>query len=258
MKVVILAGGFGTRISEETDFKPKPMIEVGGKPILWHIMKIYSHYGDNDFIICLGYKGYFIKEYFANYFLHEADMTIDLKNNATNIHQSNAEPWTITLIDTGLYTMTGGRIKRIQKYIGDETFMLTYGDGVGNIDISALLDFHRQHGKHATVTSVQPAGRFGSLNLDERSHVLTFQEKPKGDGGWINGGFFVLEPPVFDCIENDETVWEKEPLECLAASRQLVTYKHRGFWRPMDTLRDKRELEGLWDSGKAMWKVWDA
>ncbi len=258
MKVVILAGGFGTRISEETDYKPKPMIEVGGKPILWHIMKIYSHYGFNDFIICLGYKGYFIKEYFANYFLHEADMTIELKSNATKIHQSNAEPWTITLIDTGLYTMTGGRIKRIQKYIGNETFMLTYGDGVGNIDISALLGFHRQHGKHATVTSVQPAGRFGSLNLDDGNHVLTFQEKPKGDGGWINGGFFVLEPQVFDCIENDETVWEKEPLECLAASRQLVTYKHRGFWRPMDTLRDKRELESLWDSGKALWKVWDA
>ncbi len=257
MKVVILAGGFGTRLSEETDIKPKPMVEIGGKPILWHIMKIYSYYGFNDFVICLGYKGYVIKEYFANYFLHQSDITIDLKANSMEIHQSKAEPWKITLVDTGLNTMTGGRIKRVQKYIGSEPFMLTYGDGVGNIDIQALLEFHKAHKKYATVTSVQPSGRFGALNLDNDKNVLSFQEKPKGDGAWINGGFFVLEPPVFGYIQSDETVWEKEPLESLAQDGQLAAHTHTGFWQPMDTLRDKNHLEELWKAGKAPWKVWE-
>lgn len=257
MKVVILAGGFGTRLSEETDLKPKPMVEIGGKPILWHIMKIYSHYGLNDFIICLGYKGYVIKEYFANYFLHQSDVTIDLQNNSMEIHQSKAEPWKITLVDTGFNTMTGGRIKRIQKYVGNETFMLTYGDGVGDVDIDALLKFHRQNKKHVTVTSVQPSGRFGSLNLDEKKNVVSFQEKPKGDGAWINGGFFVLEPEAFDYISSDDTVWEKEPLEALAQEGQLVAFTHSGFWQPMDTLRDKNHLEELWKTEKAPWKSWE-
>jgi len=257
MKVVILAGGLGTRLSEETDIKPKPMVEIGGKPILWHIMKIYSHYGFNDFVICLGYKGYVIKEYFANYFLHQSDVTINLKENNMEIHQSKAEPWKITLVDTGLNTMTGGRIKRVQKYIGNETFMLTYGDGVGNVDIQALLKFHKSHRKYATVTSVQPSGRFGALNLDNKSNVLSFQEKPRGDGSWINGGFFVLEMPVFDYIRSDETVWEKEPLENLAHDGQLVAHTHTGFWQPMDTLRDKNHLEELWKTEKAPWKVWE-
>ena len=256
MKVVILAGGFGTRLSEETDIKPKPMIEIGGRPILWHIMKIYSHYGFNDFIICLGYKGYVIKEYFANYFLHQSDVTIDLQNNNMEIHQSKAEPWRITLLDTGHNTMTGGRIKRAKKYLGDDTFMLTYGDGVGNINIKASIEFHRQNNKKATVTSVQPSGRFGSLNLDDKKNVLSFQEKPKGDGAWINGGFFVLEPSVLDYIHSDETVWEKGPLEGLAGDGQLVAFAHTGFWQPMDTLRDKNNLEELWNSGKAPWKLW--
>jgi glucose-1-phosphate cytidylyltransferase len=257
MKVVILAGGFGTRLSEETDIKPKPMVEIGGKPILWHIMKIYSSYGFNDFIVCLGYKGYVIKEYFSNYFLHQSDVTIDLQKNNMDIHHSKAEPWKITLVDTGGNTMTGGRVKRVREYIGDETFMLTYGDGVGDINIKKLMEFHRYKKKYATVTSVQPSGRFGSLVLDDKKNVLSFQEKPKGDGSWINGGFFVLEPSVFDYIKSDETIWEKEPLEGLARDSQLVAFTHSGFWQPMDTLRDKNHLEQLWIAGKAPWKVWD-
>jgi glucose-1-phosphate cytidylyltransferase len=256
MKVVILAGGFGTRLSEETDIKPKPMVEIGGKPILWHIMKIYSHYGFNNFVICLGYKGYVIKEYFANYFLHMSDVTIDLKNNKMEIHNVKAESWKVTLVDTGLNTMTGGRIKKIQSYIGNETFMLTYGDGVGNINIKELLDFHKKHGKYATLTAIQPSGRFGALDLND-SEIKAFKEKPKGDGAWINGGFFVLEHQIFDYIEGDETIWEREPLENLAKDGQLMAYKHKGFWKPMDTLRDKRELEALWQSGNPPWKVWN-
>ncbi len=257
MKVVILAGGFGTRLSEETHLKPKPMVEIGGKPILWHIMKIYSAYGFNDFIICLGYKGYVIKEYFANYFLHMADVTIDLSNNEIEVHNAKAEPWKVTLVDTGLNTMTGGRIKRIQEFVSNETFMLTYGDGVGNIDIRALVEFHKKHGKYATVTAVQPSGRFGALDLKEGGMVLSFREKPKGDGAWINGGFFVLEPQIFDYIKGDDTIWEREPLENLAKDGQLVAYKHKGFWKCMDTLRDKNELESLWQSGNPPWKVWE-
>ncbi len=257
MKVVILAGGLGTRISEETVVRPKPMVEIGGKPILWHIMKTYSHYGLNDFVICLGYKGYVIKEYFANYFLHQSDVTINLAGNNMEIHQSKAEPWKITLVDTGLNTMTGGRIKRVQKYIDNESFMLTYGDGVGNVDIQELLKFHRGHGKYATLTSVQPSGRFGALILDNNKKVSSFQEKPKGDGAWINGGFFVLEPHVLNYIKADDTVWEKEPLENLAKDGQLVAYTHTGFWQPMDTLRDKNHLEELWTTGNAPWKVWE-
>lgn len=257
MKVVILAGGLGTRLSEETIIKPKPMVEIGGRPILWHIMKIYSHYGFGDFIICLGYKGYMIKEYFANYFLHQSDVTIDLNKNSMEVHDSKAEAWKITLVDTGLKTMTGGRIKRVQKFIGSERFMLTYGDGIGNINIADLLSFHERHGKAATVTAVQPLGRFGAMHLDVEGSVLTFEEKPKGDGSWINGGFFVLEPEVFDYIEGDDTYWELEPLENLAKSGRLVAYKHHGFWKPMDTLRDKTELETLWNSGRADWKVWE-
>ncbi len=256
MKVVILAGGLGTRLSEETDVKPKPMVEIGGKPILWHIMKIYSHYGFNDFIICLGYKGYVIKEYFANYFLHQSDVTIDLKNNKINVHCCKAEDWKITLIDTGLHTMTGGRIKRIKPYTENKTFMVTYGDGVANINIPELVKFHKKHGRFATVTAVQPLGRFGSLELDNNDNVISFIEKPKGDGAWINGGFFVLEPEVFDYIEGDDTIWERTPLERLAKDSQLVAYKHYGFWKPMDTLRDKLEIENLWNSQKAEWKVW--
>jgi len=256
MKVVILAGGFGTRLSEETDIKPKPMIEIGEKPILWHIIKIYSYYGFNDFIICLGYKGYIIKEYFSNYFLHQSDVTMDLEKNSMEIHQSKAEPWKITLVDTGLNTMTGGRIKRVQKYINDETFMLTYGDGVGSINISELFEFHKKHNKFATVTAVQPSGRFGALNLDKQANVLSFQEKPKGDNAWINGGFFVLEPKIFDYIEGDETLWERKPVENLAKDGELIAYKHSGFWHAMDTLRDKNYLEQLWKSGQAPWKIW--
>jgi glucose-1-phosphate cytidylyltransferase len=257
MKVVILAGGLGTRISEETDLRPKPMIEIGGKPILWHIMKIYSSFGYNDFIICCGYKGYFIKEYFANYFLHQADVTLDLQKNSLEVHQSKAEPWKITMVDTGINTMTGGRIKQIQKYI-DGTFLLTYGDGVGNVDIKALIDFHRKNNKKATVTVVQPSGRFGSIQFDNNDEVkvFAFQEKPKGDGAWINGGFFVCEPEVFDEIDDDKTIWERKPLENLAAKGELVAYRHYGFWRPMDTLRDKTDLEEMWNSGEAKWKLW--
>ena len=255
MKVVILAGGLGTRLSEETTLRPKPMVEIGGMPILWHIMKIYSTQGFNDFIICLGYKGYVIKEYFANYFLHKSDVTIDLSNNQIEVHDSQAEPWRVTLVDTGVDTMTGGRIKRIKTHVNNETFMLTYGDGVGDIDLEKLLSVHRGNRVSCTVTAVQPQGRFGSLNIDGEK-VKSFVEKPKGDGSWINGGFFVCEPQVFDYIENDSSIWEKEPLEELANSNQLGTTKHFGFWKPMDTLRDKQELEMLWQSGNAPWKKW--
>ena len=256
MKVVILAGGMGTRISEETSVIPKPMIEVGGKPILWHIMKIYSHFGFNDFIVCLGYKGYIIKEYFSHYFLHTSDVTIDMQKNKVSVHSSSSEPWKVTLVDTGLETITGGRIKRIKKYIGKEPFLMTYGDGVGRIDIRELVHFHRKHKKMATVTAVQPLGRFGSLDIEKSSKVNSFLEKPKGDNNWINAGYFVLEPDIFDYIEGDSTHWEKEPLETLAKKDQLVAYKHTGFWKPMDTLRDKLELERLWNINKAPWKVW--
>jgi glucose-1-phosphate cytidylyltransferase len=258
MKVVILAGGFGTRISEESHLKPKPMIEIGARPILWHIMKIYSSYGFNDFVICLGYKGYFIKEYFAHYFLHESDVTFDFKNESERmIHYHSAEPWTVTLVNTGIETMTGGRVKRVREYIGNEPFMLTYGDGVGSVNIKELLSYHQAHGKLATVTTVQPAGRFGALDLDNDNLVHGFKEKPKGDGAWINGGFFVMEPEVLDYIADDTTILEKEPLESLAGDRQLVSYKHTGFWQPMDTLRDKNHLEDLWKSGTAPWKTWE-
>jgi glucose-1-phosphate cytidylyltransferase len=257
MKVVILAGGMGTRLSEETDLKPKPMVEIGGKPILWHIMKIYSAYGFNDFIICCGYKGYMIKEYFANYFIHQADITVDLSKNSVEIHRSAAEPWKITMVDTGLNTMTGGRIKRIQEFIGNKTFMLTYGDGVSNVDVRALLDFHQKRERLATVTAVQPSGRFGALHLDEEYSVLSFAEKPKADGAWVNGGFFVLEPGIFDYItEGDSSIWERTPLENLAKDDQLNAFIHKGFWRPMDTLRDRIELNNIWNSGIAEWKIW--
>jgi len=258
LKVVILAGGFGTRIGEESHLKPKPMLEIGERPILWHIMKIYSHYGYNDFIVCLGYKGYCIKEYFAHYFLHESDITFDFRNgNERIVHQHTAEPWKVTLVNTGLETLTGGRVKRIQPYVGNEPFMLTYGDGVSNVDIHALVKFHKSHNKLATVTSVQPSGRFGALDLSETNQVCGFQEKPKGDGSWINGGFFIMEPQVFDYIDGDKTTLEKEPLESLAREGELLAYKHSGFWQPMDTLRDKNQLEELWKSGQAPWKVWE-
>jgi len=256
MKVVILAGGFGTRITEESQYKPKPMIEIGEYPLLWHIMKLYSHYGFNDFIILLGYKGYVIKEYFANYFLHNSDVTIDLKNNSLEINQANVEPWKITLVDTGIDTLTGGRIKKAQKYIQNETFMLTYGDGIGDINIPELIKFHKEHKKLATITAVQPSGRFGALNLNDKNDVIQFQEKPKGDDAWINGGFFVLEPGIFDYIESD-VLWEKQPIDKLAKDNQLSAYKHNGFWKPMDTLRDKQELENLWQNNNALWKIWE-
>ncbi|RYY08297.1 MAG: glucose-1-phosphate cytidylyltransferase [Sphingobacteriaceae bacterium] len=256
MKVVLLAGGLGTRLSEETVIKPKPMVEIGGMPILWHIMKTYSSYGFNDFIICLGYKGYMIKEYFANYFLHQSDVTIDLSNNKLQIHDSQAEPWKITLVDTGNETMTGGRIKRIKQHIGEETFMLTYGDGLADVDISNLLKFHKENNKYCTVTAVQPSGRFGALNIKTNHLVDSFMEKPKGDGSWINGGYFVCEPQIFDYIEGDHTLWEKEPMEKIAQTGQMVAFEHRGFWKPMDTLREKHELEEDWISNKAKWKVW--
>jgi glucose-1-phosphate cytidylyltransferase len=256
MKVVILAGGFGTRLSEETHLRPKPMVDIGDKPILWHIMKIYSSYGYNDFVICLGYKGYMIKEYFANYFIYQSDLTIDLTNNTIETHQSKAEPWKVTLVDTGKESMTGGRIKRIQKYIGNEPFLLTYGDGVGNVDIAALVDEHRRNQKLVTITAVQPSGRFGALNLSEKNQVNSFLEKPKGDGLWINGGFFVCQPEVFQYLDGDSTIWEREPMERIAADGQLQAFKHVGFWKPMDTLRDKQELEQAWESGIAPWKTW--
>ncbi len=257
MKVVLLAGGLGTRLSEETVLKPKPMVEIGGMPILWHIMKIYSSYGYNDFIVCLGYKGYVIKEYFANYFLHKSDVTIDLADNSIKVHDSQAEPWKITLVDTGNESMTGGRIKRIQPFIGDSPFMLTYGDGVCDIDVKALVKYHEEHGKSCTVTSVQPSGRFGSLNILEDSTVHSFMEKPKGDGAWINGGFFVCQPEVFNYIkEGDSTVWEQQPMEQIANAGQMSAYKHTGFWRPMDTLKDKQDLNAMWETNKAPWKIW--
>ena len=255
MKTVILAGGLGTRLSEETSLKPKPMIEIGGKPIMWHIMKLYSFYGINDFIICLGYKSYIVKEYFANYFLHMSDVTIDLSSNKMEIHQNSAEPWRVTLVDTGDATMTGGRLKRVQPYLFDDDFCMTYGDGVANVDIRALIQFHREHGRQATVTAVRPPGRFGALDMDG-SEVGGFIEKPQGDGGWINGGFFVLSPKVIDRIGGDETPWESGPLESLAGDQQLRAYRHHGFWQPMDTLREKNLLEDLWNSGKAPWRVW--
>lgn len=256
MKVVILAGGLGTRLSEETVLRPKPMVEIGGMPILWHIMKIYSSYGYNDFIICLGYKGYVVKEYFANYFMHKSDVTIDLKDNSVKVHESGAEPWTITLVDTGLNSMTGGRIKRVQKHIGNEPFLLTYGDGVSDVNINELVKRHKAGGKLCTVTSVQPSGRFGALNLDASNQVNSFLEKPKGDGAWINGGFFVCEPGVFNYIDGDSTTFENEPMQNLATDGQMIAYLHNGFWKPMDTLRDKMELETSWEANKAPWKNW--
>jgi glucose-1-phosphate cytidylyltransferase len=256
MKVVLLAGGLGTRLSEETVLRPKPMVEIGGMPILWHIMKSYAAYGFNDFVICLGYKGYVVKEYFANYFLHKSDVTINLKDNSIKVHDSQAEPWTITLVDTGNDSMTGGRIKRIKQHIGNETFMLTYGDGVSNINIKELVKFHQKKGKLCTVTSVQPSGRFGAIKLTDDNVVDSFMEKPKGDGAWINGGFFVCEPQVFDFIDGDSTVWEKEPMERIAEEGEMVAFKHEGFWKPMDTLRDKQELEHDWINNIAQWKIW--
>lgn len=257
MKVVILAGGMGTRISEETEIKPKPLVEIGGYPILWHIMKTYSHYGYNEFIICCGYKGFAIKNYFHNFYLHHTDTTFDLQKNEVTYHRSQSEPWKVTLVDTGLPTMTGGRIKQIQPYVDGETFLLTYGDGVGDIDIPKLVSFHKKNGRLATLTAVQPHGRFGAIELAAGNAVTSFQEKPAGDGAWINAGFFVLEPGIFDYItEGDETIWEKTPLESLAKDKQLGAYNHTGFWRPMDTLRDKTELEKYWNTDKAPWKVW--
>jgi len=256
MKVVILAGGIGSRLSEETEIRPKPMVEIGGKPILWHIMKIYSYYGFNDFIICLGYKGYMLKEYFNNYFIHSEDVTIDLSKNKVKLLGSKTEPWKVTLIDTGLNTMTGGRIKRIQKFIDDKAFMLTYGDGLSDVNLKELLAFHNKKAKLATITAVQPYARFGALDLDNNHTVLSFKEKPKGQSLWINGGFFVLEPEIFKYIKDDSTVWEREPMEKLTVQKKLNAYKHNGFWSCMDTLRDKLELERLWRSGNAPWKVW--
>jgi glucose-1-phosphate cytidylyltransferase len=256
MKVVILAGGLGTRISEESSVRPKPMIEIGGKPILWHIMKIYSFYGINDFVICCGYKGYFIKEYFANYFLHMSDVTFDLNNNQMEVHERYAEPWRVTLIDTGEETMTGGRLLRARSYVETEKeFFFTYGDGVADIDINKLLQFHRDMNTKATITAVFPPGRFGAVDI-LNNKVTEFKEKPKGDGGMINGGFFVLSPAVFDLLEGDQTIWEQEPIETLAQEGQIAAYRHEGFWQPMDTLRDKNHLEELWYSDKAPWKVW--
>jgi glucose-1-phosphate cytidylyltransferase len=256
MKAVILAGGLGTRLSEETSIKPKPMVEIGGKPILWHIMKIYSYHGINEFIICCGYKGYIIKEYFANYFLHQSDVTFDMSSNEMKIHKKRVEPWKITLVDTGEHTMTGGRVKRIKNFINDgEDFCLTYGDGLANIDIKKLIDFHQKHRKLATVTSVYPPGRFGAVEIKE-SQVVSFIEKPYGEGGFINGGFFVINSKALNYIEGDNTIWEKEPLNNLAIDGELMAFKHKEFWQPMDTLREKNYLENLWDSGKAPWKLW--
>lgn len=257
MKVLILAGGFGTRLSEETQNIPKPMVPIGNKPILWHIMKSYSHYGYNDFVILLGYKGYVIKEYFANYYLHQSDVTIDIKNNRLEILNNSSEPWKVSLIDTGLHTMTGGRIQRVKNLLNNEPFMLTYGDGVSDVNIQQLVDTHKQHGKAITMTAVQPEGRFGSLKFSGDSKIEAFQEKPKGDGTWINAGFFVCEPKVLDYITNgDATVFEKDPLENLAKDGELYAYKHEGFWKPMDTLRDNKLLNELWDTNKALWKSW--
>jgi len=263
MKTVILAGGFGTRLSEETGVRPKPLVEIGGKPILWHIMKMYSSYGHNDFIICCGYKGNMIKEYFANYFLQQSDVTFDLKNNKVEIHNNNTEPWNVTLVDTGENSMTGGRVKRVQDYIGNETFFLTYGDGVSDVNIKNLLEFHKEQKTHATLTAVQPPGRYGAFNLEgNQKKITSFREKPTGveednfDVAYINGGFFVLEPEIFNFIEGDLTVWEREPMEKLANSDNLSAYKHKGFWQSMDSLRDKQVLEGIWKSGTPPWKNW--
>jgi glucose-1-phosphate cytidylyltransferase len=257
MKAVILAGGFGTRISEESAIKPKPMIEIGHKPILWHIMKIYSSHGIDDFVICCGYRGYLIKEYFANYFLHRSDVTFDLRENQMQVHQNHVEPWRVTLVDTGDDSMTGGRLKRVKDYLDGETFCLTYGDGVSDVNVREIIEFHRKQAKLATLMAVQPPGRFGAFTLDTgKSTISGFREKPNGDGAWVNGGFFVLEPKVFDYITGDQTVWEREPMEQLAVDGQLSAYKHPGFWQPMDTLRDKMYLEDLWAKGQAPWKVW--
>lgn len=256
MKAVILAGGLGTRISEESTVRPKPMIEIGGRPVLWHIMKIYSAHGINEFVILCGYKQYMIKEYFANYFLHMSDVTFDMRNHDTKFLCNHAEPWTVTLVDTGEDTLTGGRLRRVRQYLGDDTFCFTYGDGVGNVDITATVEHHRAQGRKATMTVMQPPGRFGAVGMAEDSSVLAFQEKPDGDGGWINGGFFVLEPSVIDYIEGDHTTWEAEPLRNLARDGELSAYRHPGFWQPMDTLRDKHHLEELWRGGRAPWKAW--
>lgn len=255
MKCVILAGGLGTRLSEETSVRPKPMVEIGGKPILWHVMKIYSAHGIHDFIICAGYKGYLLKEYFANYFLHMSDVTFDMKHNRMEVHEQYAEPWRVTIVDTGEETMTGGRLKKVANYVGEEPFCMTYGDGVGNVDITKVVQEHLSSKKLATITAVQPPGRFGALHLEE-GIVTEFMEKPEGDGGWINGGFFVLDPAVFSYIEDSQTVWEQKPLQLLAKDKQLYAYQHRGFWQPMDNLRDKHLLEELWKNGTAPWKVW--
>jgi len=256
MKVLLLAGGFGTRLSEETDIRPKPMIEIGGKPILWHIMKMYSQFGYNEFVILLGYKGYYIKEYFANYFLHQSDVTINLSTNEMKIHKNTSEPWTVTLLDTGLHTMTGGRVKRAQEIIGNDTFMLTYGDGVSDVNINELVDFHKSHGKAITMTSVQPEGRFGAIEIEDNK-ITNFLEKPRGDGSWINGGFFVCEPSVLDYIkDNDSTVFEQDPLQQLAKDGELYSYKHHGFWKCMDSLKDKQDLNDMFESNLAKWKSW--
>jgi glucose-1-phosphate cytidylyltransferase len=257
VKAVILAGGLGTRLAEETSVRPKPMVEIGGKPILWHIMKLYSAHGIDEFVVCLGYKGYIIKEFFANYFLHTCDVTFDVAKGSMEVHHSTAEPWRVTLVDTGEETMTGGRIKRVLPYVGDETFCMTYGDGLADVDIGALVDFHREHGLRATVTGVQPPGRFGALEVaDGTDRVKGFMEKPRGDGAWINGGFFVLDPAVGSYIDGDDTVWEQEPMRGLAQEGQLATYRHTGFWLGMDTLRDRGVMEELWESGRAPWRKW--
>jgi glucose-1-phosphate cytidylyltransferase len=256
VKAVILAGGYGSRISEETHLKPKPMVTIGGKPILWHIMKIYSHYGIHDFVICLGYKGYVIKEFFANYFLHRSDVTIDLRENRVRVHQDSLEPWSVTLIDTGESTMTGGRLRRVREHVGDGDFCFTYGDGVAALDIRALIALHRQQGRLATVTAVKPPGRFGALDVDG-NRICRFEEKPPGEAGWVSGGFFVLSPGVFDYIEGDGSVWEQEPLQALAREGRLSAFRHEGFWRPMDTLRDRAYLENLWETGEAPWRIWE-
>lgn len=255
MRAVILAGGLGTRLSEETQLRPKPMAEIGGKPILWHLLKIYSTHGINDFVICLGYKGYMIKEYFANYFLHTSDVTFDMSNNSMEVHEKHAESWRVTLVDTGEHTMTGGRLKRVRNYLDDEDFCFTYGDGLSNVNVSKLIAFHKKNKTLATVTAVQPPGRFGALNI-QKNKITDFEEKPVGDGGWINGGFFVLSPKVIDLVDEDATIWEKEPMEHLARTGQLSAYQHKGFWRPMDTLRDKMALEEMWNSNQAPWKLW--
>ncbi len=256
MKVVILAGGLGTRLAEETEVRPKPMVEIGGRPILWHIMKTYSHHGLNDFVICLGYRGYVIKEYFSNYFLHMSDVTFDLRRNEIEVHHNEAEPWRVTLVDTGNQTMTGGRLRRVRQYVGEQRFCFTYGDGVGDIDIAALLHYHQQQGVRATLTAVRPPARFGAVELDERRRVTAFHEKPLGEGGLISGGFFIVEPEVIDLIEDDATLWEHGPLETLASRGELAAYVHEGFWHPMDTLRDRNYLDALWSADAAPWKVW--